>query len=323
MMPASVSVVVPVYRGASTLFELVERLQKVLGSLTDNYEIILVNDGSPDQSWEKIRELSGLYPQVRGISLSRNFGQHNALLAGICCAQFDFICTLDDDLQNPPEEIPLLLSEIQKGYEVVYGSPVERRDSLFRRFASLGTRIALSSIAGEKAATHASSFRIFRSGLKSVFERYQGGYVSVDALLGWATTSFGSVKVKHDSRAQGKSNYHFGKLLIHSLTMLTGYSILPLRVASIIGGVFLLFGFGIMLWVMGRYLVLGGSIPGFPFLASIITLFSGAQLFSLGVIGEYLGRMHFRVMDRPTFLVKETTQLSKKIPNTELLSQIA
>ena len=305
-MSHSLSIIVPVYRGAATLSELVERLYRIIPTLFDQFEIILVNDGSPDQSWEKIKELSKCFPGVVGISLSRNFGQHNALLAGICRSQYEFICTLDDDLQNPPEEIPKLMSEIQKGFDVVYGTPVSRQDSLFRKWASLGTRLALSSIAGEKAATHASSFRLFRSDLKSIFERYQGGYVSIDALLGWATTSFGSIKVKHDSRTQGKSNYRLGKLFIHSLTMLTGYSILPLRVASVIGGLFLVFGFGVMAWVIGRYAVQGGSIPGFPFLASIITLFSGAQLFSLGVIGEYLGRMHFRVMDRPTFLVKET-----------------
>lgn len=304
-MSNSISIIVPVYRGAATLSELVERLYQTLPLVFEKFEIILVNDGSPDQSWETIKGLLKKFPEVVGISLSRNFGQHNALLAGICHSQFELICTLDDDLQNPPEEIPQLLGELEKGYDVVYGTPIARQDSLFRRLASAGTRLALSSIAGEKAASHASSFRLFRSGLKPIFEKYQGGYVSIDALLGWATTSFGSIKVRHDLRAKGKSNYRLGKLFIHSLTMLTGYSILPLRVASLVGVVFLVFGFGVMIWVMGRYAVQGGSLPGFPFLASIITLFSGAQLFSLGVIGEYLGRMHFRVMDRPTFLVKE------------------
>jgi len=304
----SISVVVPCFRSEKTLGELVRRLGSTLSALASQYEIILVNDGSPDNSWEVIKQLSRENNHVFGIHLSRNFGQHNALLAGIKASQHEFIITLDDDLQNPPEEIPILLSKIAEGYDVVYGVAQDRQDSLFRRLASFGTRLALSSVAGASAARYASSYRIFSSKMKKTFESFGGGYLSIDAVLGWGTTSFGHVPVRHESRRVGSSNYKLSKLLLHSITMLTGYSIIPLRMASIVGLGFLGFGFLVLAWVIGRFIVNGGSVPGFPFLASIVTLFSGAQLFSLGIIGEYIGRMHFRVMDRPTFIISETTQ---------------
>jgi len=304
----SISVVVPVYRSEKTLKELVKRLVSTLSTLTTQAEIILVNDGSPDNSWNVIKQLSREYKQVLGVNLSRNFGQHNALLAGIRSSQYNLIITLDDDLQNPPEEIPVLISKISEGYDVVYGVAENRQDSLFRKWASLGTRLALSSIAGASAARYASSYRIFHSKMKKTFESFGGGYLSIDAVLGWGTTSFGHVAVNHESRREGTSNYKLSKLLLHSVTMLTGYSIIPLRIASIVGLGFLGFGFLVLAWVIGRFVVTGGSVPGFPFLASIVTLFSGAQLFSLGIIGEYIGRMHFRVMDRPTYIISETIQ---------------
>lgn len=304
----SVSIVVPVFRSEKSLPELVTRLTNTLNSCAHIFEIILVNDGSPDQSWSVIKRLSTENPHVLGINLSRNFGQHNALLAGIRTAQYDLIVTLDDDLQNPPEEISRLIAKVAEGFDVVYGVAETRNDSRFRKWASFGTRLALSSIAGASAARHASSYRVFKSNLKTTFEKVGGGYLSVDAVLGWGTTSFGHILVNHASRRIGVSNYSLSKLLIHSVTMLTGYSIIPLRLASIVGMCFLGFGFFVLAWVFGRFMINGGSVPGFPFLASIVTLFSGAQLFSLGIIGEYIGRMHFRVMDRPTYLISETTE---------------
>jgi len=305
--PPEISIVVPVFRSEKTLSELVKRLRATLVECASNFEILLVNDGSADNSWEVIKRLSRESHHVLGIKLSRNFGQHNALLAGIRAAKYELIVTLDDDLQNPPEEIPKLIHKLNEGYDVVYGVAENRQDSLFRNWASLGTRLALSSIAGASAARYASSYRIFHAKLKKAFESFGGGYLSIDALLGWGTTSFGHVFVQHESRKQGFSNYGLGKLLLHSITMLTGYSIIPLRIASFIGLSFLGFGFLVLIWVFGRFFLDGGSVPGFPFLASVVTLFSGAQLFCLGIIGEYIGRMHFRVMDRPTYIVSETT----------------
>lgn len=140
---------------------------------------------------------------------------------------------------------------------------------------------------------------------------YQGPFVSLDVLLTWATMRFVAVPVRHDPRSIGQSHYTFRKLVTHALNMMTGFSVLPLQFASLVGFGCTLFGLGVLGYVLGRYIALGGSVPGFPFLASIIAIFSGAQLFALGIIGEYLARMHFRMMERPTYVVREVTNLEQ------------
>jgi hypothetical protein len=158
---------------------------------------------------------------------------------------------------------------------------------------------------GSETARNVSAFRVFRGRVSDAFSQYQGPYVSIDVLLTWGTTRFTSVTVKHDERLKGKSQYTFRKLITHALNMLTGFSTVPLRFASLLGFFFTFFGLLVLIWVIGRFLIEGGSVPGFPFLASIFVIFSGAQLFALGIIGEYLARMHFRLMDRPAYTIRE------------------
>ena len=300
-----VSVVVPLYNSAPTLSMLLERVTGVLNQLERPYEIVLVNDASRDESWQRVIELSDRYPQMRGISLMRNFGQHNALLAGIRVAQYDVIVTIDDDLQNPPEEIPRLLAKLDEGYDVVYGTPREEQHGLWRDLASQVTKLALQSAMGAETARKVSAFRVFRTQVREAFVNYQGPFVSIDVLLTWATTRFASIPVRHDRRQVGVSGYTLRKLVTHALNMMTGFSTLPLQLASMIGFIFTVFGFCVLIYVIGRLVIQGESVPGFPFLASIIAIFSGAQLFALGIIGEYLARMHFRMMARPSYVIRE------------------
>jgi undecaprenyl-phosphate 4-deoxy-4-formamido-L-arabinose transferase len=304
MCSQSISVVVPVYNSELTLSELVDRLGNVLPRLTDEYELILVNDGSHDQSWTIVRQLADSHAWVHGIDLMRNYGQHSALLVGIREARNDVIVTMDDDLQNPPEEIPLLLEKLNEGHDVVYGSPQKMRQSVWRNIASVFTKLALKSAMGIETARQVSAFRAFRTILRNAFESYQGGYVSIDVLLTWATKRFSAVNVKHSPREKGVSNYTFWKLVTHAINMLTGFSTLPLQLASFIGFAFTLFGVAVLIYVIGRYVVHGGSVPGFPFLASVIAIFAGVQLFAIGIIGMYLARMHFRLMGRPPYSVR-------------------
>lgn len=303
----SVSVVIPVYRSEAALPVLVKRLQPVLAASAREFELVLVNDGSPDRSWEVIEQLAAQHAWVRGIRLMRNYGQHNALLCGIRAARHDIIVTMDDDLQNPPEEIGRLLAKLAEGHDVVYGTPKAEQHGLWRDLASMITKLALQSAMGAETARMASAFRAFRMHLRAGFAGYQSPFVSIDVLLTWATTKFAAVEVRHEPRAIGASNYSFRKLVRHAMTMMTGFSVLPLQLASVMGFCFTLFGAGIFIYVVGRYLVAGSTVAGFPFLASIIAIFSGAQLFSLGIIGEYLARMHFRVMEKPTYCVQTTT----------------
>jgi undecaprenyl-phosphate 4-deoxy-4-formamido-L-arabinose transferase len=299
-------VVVPVFDSEQTLAELVDRLERVLEASTSAYEVVLVNDGSRDHSWQLIRSLATGHPAVRGIDLMRNYGQHNALLCGIRAAQYELVVTLDDDLQNPPEEIPKLLTEIAKGYDVVYGDPERRHGGPLRNVASELIRLILRSAMSVDVARHVSAFRALRTELREGFADYRSAFVSIDVLLTWSTTRFGHVRVRHDVRSIGTSSYTVGKLLRHATDMLTGFSTLPLQLASLVGFGFTLFGAAVFLWVAGRYLALGYSVPGFPFLASIIAIFAGAQLFALGIMGEYLARIHFRSMGRPDSVVRDT-----------------
>jgi glycosyltransferase involved in cell wall biosynthesis len=302
---SSISVVVPVFNSEGTLDELVSRLKTVLSQFADEWEIILVNDGSQDESWRLVCKLARQYSWIRGIDLMRNYGQHNALLAGIREAQYSVIVTMDDDLQNPPEEIPLLLAKLHEGYDVVYGTPAREQHGLWRDLASRVTKLVLQSAMGAEMARKVSAFRVFRTQVREAFANYQGPFVSIDVLLTWGTTRFAAVSVRHDPRRIGKSNYTFRKLVTHALNMMTGFSVLPLQLASLMGFCFALFGLLVLVYVLGRYLIQGGSIPGFPFLASTIAIFSGVQLLSLGIIGEYLARMHFRMMERPTYVIRQ------------------
>jgi undecaprenyl-phosphate 4-deoxy-4-formamido-L-arabinose transferase len=302
----SISVVTPVYNGEASLPELCRRLTELLPRISAQHEVILVNDGSRDRSWEVISELSSRSPTLRGLNLMRNYGQHNALLCGIRAAKYDLIVTMDDDLQHRPEEIPQLLARLHEGFDVVYATPQSEQNGFWRAIASRITRLALRSAGGAEVARNVSAFRVFRTELRDAFADYQAPFVSIDVLLTWATSRFAAVRVPFKPRQSGSSNYTFAKLVRHAFNMMTGFSTVPLQLASLVGFGCTLFGLGVLIYVVGRYL-LEGSIPGFPFLASIIAIFSGAQLFALGVIGEYLARMHFRMMNRPAYVIRNTT----------------
>lgn len=305
----SISVVIPVYNGALSLPELTQQLGQVLPTLAEQYEIIFVEDDGRDNSWEVIRQLAREHPWVRGFKHMRNFGQHNALLCGIRQARYEIIVTMDDDLQHPPEEIHKLLERLDDGVDVVYGTPQREQHGFLRDMASQVTKIALQSAMGVDVARSVSAFRVFRTRLRDAFANYQSPYVSIDVLLTWGTTRFAAIPVRHDPRRLGASNYTLRKLIVHALNMMTGFSTLPLQIASVMGFALTLFGLVVLVYVIGR-LLFEASVPGFPFLASVIAIFSGAQLFALGIIGEYLARMHVRIQGRPTSVVRERIEAS-------------
>ena len=303
----NVSVVVPVYNGSDTLPMLVDEVGKVLPALTDEFELVLVNDGSPDQSWQVIHALSQNHPWVRGIDLMRNYGQHNATLCGVREARYEIIIIIDDDLQNPPREIPKLLEKLEEGYDVVYGVPRKRQQVWWKSLASTIVKRAIAYVMGLRTVRDIGAFKAFRADLRRSFDRYNSPDVLVDVLLSWGTSRFATVAVDEAPRAVGTSNYNLIKLIKVSLLVLTSYTTVPLRLASIVGFLFTLFGVGVLGYVLTIYFTLG-SIDGFPFLASTITIFSGVQLFALGIIGEYLARVFERTGGRPTYTISRTTE---------------
>jgi undecaprenyl-phosphate 4-deoxy-4-formamido-L-arabinose transferase len=304
----SLSVVIPVYNGALSLPELVSRLGEELPKLTDTFELIFVEDDGRDNSWEVIQQLVRQHPWIRGFKHMRNYGQHNALLCGIRAARYEVIVTMDDDLQHPPEEIRRLLDKLAEGYDAVYGTPHHEQHGFFRDMASQVTKIALQSAMGVDVARSVSAFRVFRTQLRDAFANYQSPYVSIDVLLTWGTKRFAAIPVRHDPRKLGISNYTLRKLVTHALNMMTGFSILPLQIASLVGFALTMFGVIVLVYVIGRALIENAAPAGFPFLASTIAVFSGAQLFALGIMGEYLARMHVRIMGQPSSVVREVVE---------------
>jgi len=306
-MAPSLSIVIPVYRSQAILPELYARLVDALQKIGSPFEILLVEDCGGDGSWKLIKELASRDGRVRGFRLNRNYGQHNALLCGIREAHYDVIVTMDDDLQHPPDQISLLLGKLGDDCDVVYGVAQTEHHGLLRNVASRLTKLALQSAMGAENARNVSAFRVFRTELRDAFKDFRNPSVSIDVLLSWATGAFGSVEVRHEPRRQGVSNYTIAKLINHAFNLVTGFSTAPLRLVSITGFLFTLVGLAVLVRVLGVYLLYGSPVQGFVFLATIITMFSGVQLFALGIFGEYLARIFGRTMDRPTYVMRETT----------------
>lgn len=316
----NVSVVVPCYRSAATLPALVSRLRATMsdpaGSDVDHYELILVVDGSPDSStWEVAAELAATRPNVRALRLARNYGQHNALIAGVRAARYELVVTMDDDLQHPPEEIPKLLAALTDDLDLVYGVADREEHGVLRSLASRMIKAGMAGAMGVRDAKLLSAFRIFRTFLRDAFDNVQGPHVSVDVSLSWATTRVGAVTVRMDDRAEGRSGYNFRSLLRHALNMMLGYSTKPLRLVTYLGFLVGLCGLVLTVRVLWLYLSGGTTIAGFTTIASMVAIFSSAQMIAIGVLGEYVGRIHTHGMGRPTYVVRDRIEATEPAPS--------
>lgn len=296
-----VSIVVPVFRSIETLAPLVEAIKIAMND--HFYEIVLVDDGNEDRVWREISRLVTSEECVRGIRLGRNVGQHGALLAGVRAAKMNVVVTIDDDLQNPPQDIPKLLVALTDGIDLVYGIPRQAAQPFWRRLGSAGIRHFIARFLNGANSAELSSFRAFRVDLRNAFAQSIGPDVSIDALLAWATDKIAYVEVRHHHRLSGESNYNFVKLTRFSIDMATGYSTRPLRLASALGAICI--AGAIALATLNVVVALLGEqkVPGFATITVLLCLFSGVQLLSLGILGEYVARMHFRIMNKPTYHV--------------------
>jgi glycosyltransferase involved in cell wall biosynthesis len=216
-------------------------------------------------------------------------------------ARYEIIVTMDDDLQHPPEELHYLFAKLNEGFDVVYGAPCRLPQGVLRNWMTKTIKILLADVMGVQSVRNISAFRAFRAHLRDAFLNFQSPSFMLDVLLSWGTSRFTSVQV-NIKPSDGRSNYNCFALVKVAILILTGYSTAPLRLASWVGFGMTLFGVAIFIYVLTVYFSVG-SLPGFPFLASIISLFSGAQLFTLGIFGEYLARMFERSMDRPPYVI--------------------
>jgi undecaprenyl-phosphate 4-deoxy-4-formamido-L-arabinose transferase len=227
-------------------------------------------------------------------------------MAGVRHAKNDLIVTLDDDFQNPPSEIKKIIDYLgENNLDLVYGSPIRIKQTFFRSLMSKSVRLFLNKVLRIKHVNEISSFRVFKREIldKSLVNISE---ISIDSLLNWSTNHIGYVKVDHNPRSAGSSNYNFQKLVSFALNTIISYSVKPLKIATYFG--ILIFGIGsaLLVFILGKYLLYGINVPGFTTTASLIILFSGTQLIILGVIGEYLARMHLNIMNKPAFVVRRT-----------------
>jgi len=277
-----------------------------LGRITPAHEVILVIDGSPDDTATVARQQAMEYPadRVRVVELRRNYGQHNALLAGVSRARFGVTVTMDDDLQHRPEEIPTLIAPLSDAsVDLVYGVPVHEEHGLVRSFASRAIKSALA-LAGVPNARDVSAFRAFRTDLRDGFGHVTDPFVSLDVVLSWVTTSVRRTEVEMDQRELGRSNYSVTRLMLHAANMATGYSVLPLRLVTVLGLVVSAFGLVALVTVLVMYWTGRVQVAGFTTTIAMLGLVAGTVMMSLGIIGEYIGRLHVRSMQRPAYVVR-------------------
>lgn len=300
-----ISVVVPVYRSQDTLRELHHRIVAAVEPIDPDFELILVEDCGGDRSWEVIKDLARTDRRVRGIQLSRNFGQHAATICGFAHASGDWIATLDDDLEHPPEKLPTLYEKAKAGYDLVYGFYPERTHKTWRNVTSNVARWLFKNAIPSLNYAY-TSFRMIRGDIARALVRFDSPFPFVDGYLSWLTNRYAYVEVPHQTRAHGVSNYTFRKLLTHTINIFVTFSDLPLRLASWMG--FLLFLIGAV-WL--SVIVLGRlfgfiTVSGFASIMAAIILFGGIQLLILGIFGEYLGRVNFKTSRKPLYLVSNT-----------------
>jgi len=296
-MVEGLSVIIPVYNSDTTLSDVVSALLELLPSLANQYEVILVNDGSQDKSWDIIRSFADSNPHVHGLNLVRNFGQQNATLAGIRAAQQPIIVTMDADGQHPPEEISKLLTLINEGCDVAYGYTKKPPYGAFRNLATITTKWVINRLNLFPDTTRVSAFRAMRTHLRDVFAQCNTPYISVDALLRWSTNRFNTVLVQHNPRMAGKSAISIWRFHALILNAITSYSLVPVQLIEITGSILVALG------VAGAVF----STSTLSTAISMMSFFTGIICIAVGIVGEYVARHYLLSLSKSLALVREQT----------------
>ncbi|KAF0135282.1 MAG: undecaprenyl-phosphate 4-deoxy-4-formamido-L-arabinose transferase [Candidatus Saganbacteria bacterium] len=299
------SIVMPVYNSEQMLEDVCLSVNAVFNKLRLAYEIILVNDGSRDNSWQVMKKLNAADPKIKILKLTRNFSEHNAVIAGLKYVRGDFAIVMDDDGQNPPEEIPKLIDEINKGYDVVFANYKVKKHSFFRNLGSAFNDRVATILLKKPRGLYLCSFKIFSRVLINEIIKYRGPYPYIDGLIFRSTMNIGTVQVEHRRRLRGESGYTFRKLVSLWLNMFTNFSVLPLRISMLIGLFFALVGFILAIIFLIDKIFHPTAPTGWATIVISIFMFSGIQLIILGVIGEYLGRLFLSSNQTPQFIIQE------------------
>lgn len=301
------SIVVPLYRSADSIERLIQELSAL--PVDGGCELVLVNDGSPDNTAELAEKfMKGSSRAITLVKLSRNFGEYNAVMAGLHHAQGEYIVTMDDDLQNPPSEVLKLLQHARTGgYDVVYSYYADKKHDRWRNFGSWLTNRVSDLLLDKPRGLYLSSFRVMSAFVAKEVCRHDGPYVYVDGLILQVTQKIGRLQVEHAERATGASGYTFRRLVRLWLVMFVGFSVMPLRLATLVG--FLMAGSGFLFMIVVIVLrLIYGAVEGWSSLMAALLLFSGTQLILLGVAGEYIGRTYLTANKKPQFVVRDVVR---------------
>lgn len=305
----ALSIVVPVYRSAAILPLLVEKLEQEMrdAGLLESFELLLVNDASPDNSAQVIRALAQQYPFVKGISLRRNFGQHNATMAGLNHAVGDIVVVMDDDLQHPPEAVVRMIAALGEGYDVCYTRYLNRQHAAWKKLGSAFNDWVATHLLGKPKGLYLSSFKAIRKEVVAEVVKYDGPYAYVDGLILDVTRAITVVDIEHQARHQGEGNYNLGRSLSLWLKMATSFSVLPLRLASYAGFALASFSLLMIVYVLTQKFLHPEIPAGWTSLIATILLVGGIQTLCIGMMGEYLGRTYLKLNGRPQFVVASRT----------------
>ena len=301
-----ISIVIPCYYSEKTIKKVVEMTIDEF-SKTNRYdcEFVLVNDGSTDGTYEKIKELAEKYPFVQGVNLLRNFGQHNALMAALHYVRGDYVLGMDDDMQTHPSQIHKLVEKIQEGYDLVYGHYGKKKNSTLKNLSSKLNEVSSRILLGRPKEIVSSNFWIITRKVAEEVIKYDSYNPYIDGIFYRVTHNIGNVEVEHHKREVGTSNYTLKKLIRLWLAY-WNYSVIPLRISSVTGGVMAMAGFVAALLTIIRKLVHPGIPVGWASTICVVTVFAGLILMSLGIIGEYLGKIILTLNHTPQFIVRES-----------------
>jgi len=305
------SIVIPVYNSEETIEIVLRKIEENLLSKI-NYEVILVNDGSTDNSYEKCREISKKNNFVKFINLSKNFGQHNAILAGLHFVEGDYIIFMDDDLQTQPEEIWKLINKMKEGYDVVYAKYINKQHGKFKMFGSKINDIMANIFLKKPRNINITSYFIIKKYLANEIINYTGPYPYLGGLIFRSTDNVGTVNIVHGKREYGKSNYNFLSMLRLWLNGFTSFSVIPLRVSFFIGMICSSVGFISSLFLIIRKITDPQIVLGWTSIIIAILLFSGIQLILIGLVGEYVGRIFLSQNKQPQYVIKEKYNIDNK-----------
>ncbi len=300
-----ISFVIPCYRSEKTLGGVIEEIQSTMPEIGHDYEIILVNDCSPDNTFEVIRELASKNKNILGINLAKNFGQHSALMAGMRHSTGDVVVCLDDDGQTPANEVGKLLGKLEEGYDVCYASYGKKQHSGFRNFGSKVNELMTRIMLGKPKKLKVSSYFAVKRFIVDDMLRYEQSYAYVIGLVLRATKNVCNVEVNHRARSEGTSGYTLAKLISLWLNGFTAFSIKPLRIASAIGCFCAASGFIYGIYTIIKKLVLVDVQAGFSAIMSVLVFIGGMIMIMLGLIGEYIGRIYICMNSSPQYVIKE------------------